>query len=262
MSPTPTLPLSDSLAIPCLDGIRALSILAVLFSHLGGTRHAYPPLPVLASLGILGVRVFFVLSGFLITFLLLGEYQRSGAISLGRFYRARILRIFPAFYTYLLAIALLKTAGLLHLPWNDIAISAGFVTDLRLTDWNVGHFWSLSTEEQFYLLWPALLLFAGRPRALKMGALAVVFTPLLSGVLSNLHFPHLGALFLSLNAIATGCVLAGMRDDLHADARYMRFLRSKWLGMLAPVAIVLRLLARARRGSLVRCHGNMYCPSD
>jgi peptidoglycan/LPS O-acetylase OafA/YrhL len=225
--------------LPGLDGIRAISILAVLFSHLAGTRHAYPHQPFMGSIGILGVRVFFVLSGFLITFLLLEERKRTGSISLRGFYGRRVRRIFPGFYSYLLAIALLKTAGFLHLPWTDFAISAGFLTDLRLTDWDLGHFWSLSTEEQFYLLWPALLMFAGRPRALKIGLTAVVLTPFLSGVLSKLHFPHLAMLLLSVNAIATGCVLAGMRERLHSNARYMGVLKSRWLGLLAVITLLL-----------------------
>lgn len=236
--------------LPSLDGIRALSILAVLFSHTGGTRGAFHHLPFMGSIGVLGVRVFFVLSGFLITFLLLEERKRTGAISLRGFYGRRMLRIFPGFYSYLLAIALLKTIGVLHLPWSDFAISAGFLADLRLTDWNVGHFWSLSTEEQFYLLWPALLMFAGRPRALKIGLMAVVLTPFLSGVLSKLHFPHLATLFLSVNAIATGCVLAGMREHLHADARYMSFLRSKWLRIL-PLLTVLAACWQGRGAVLL-----------
>jgi peptidoglycan/LPS O-acetylase OafA/YrhL len=217
--------------LPSLDGIRALSILAVLFGHLAGTRHAYRPLPFMGALAIMGVRIFFVLSGFLITFLLLQEQERTGAISLRNFYLRRMLRIFPAFYAFLFAIAVFKVGGLLHLPWSSLATAASFLTDFRVSDWNVGHFWSVSTEEQFYLLWPALLVFAGGPKALKIGLTAMVFTPFLSGALSKLDFPHLGMFFLSVNAIATGCVLAGARSRLHANAGYMRFLRSKWLGM-------------------------------
>lgn len=238
--------------LPSLDGIRALSILAVLFGHLAGTRNAYQLRPFMGILGVLGVRVFFILSGFLITFLLLGERQRTGAISLRGFYRRRMLRIFPAFYAYLLAIAILKAAGFLHLPWSDLAISAGFLTDLRQTGWNVGHFWSLSTEEQFYLVWPALLLFAGRPRAMRIALTAMLVTPLLSGALWKLQFPHLGMFLLSVNAIATGCLLAGLRDYLHASAPYMCFLRSRWIG---PLAIATLLLACWRGHGAVLLYG-------
>src|SRR4051812_4266975 len=147
--------------LPSLDGLRALSILAVLFGHVAGTRGAYQPLPFMGSLAILGVRVLFVLSGFLITFLLLKEQARTGAISLRAFYFRRMLRIFPVFYAFLLGVALLKTGGILHVPWVDLVTAGSFLGDFRTADWNVSHFWSLSTEEQFYFFWPALLVFAG-----------------------------------------------------------------------------------------------------
>jgi len=225
--------------LPSLSGVRALSILAVLISHFAATRHHASHFPVLGFIGVLGVRVFFVLSGFLITFLLLEERQRTGAISLRGFYRRRILRIFPAFYAYLLAVAALKTAGLLHLPWSDFAISAGFLTDFRPTEWNLAHFWSLSSEEQFYLLWPALLLFAGRPNAMKAALTAMLATPPLSEALTKLHYPQLAVAALSLNAIATGCLLAGVRERLHANPRYLRVLGSRWMGLLTPVPLLL-----------------------
>lgn len=221
-----------------MDGIRALSILAVLFSHLAGTSGAYRPWPFMGALASLGVHVFFILSGYLITFLLLQEHKRTGAISLRGFYRRRILRIFPAFYAYLLAIALLKTAGFLHLPWSDLATSAGFLTDLRTTGWDVGHFWSLSVQEQFYFFWPALLSFAGRISAVRAALTAMLVTPLLSGILWNLNFPHLAGVSISMNAIATGCVFAGVRERLHTNASYMNVLQSRWVGLLTLVPLL------------------------
>jgi peptidoglycan/LPS O-acetylase OafA/YrhL len=95
----------DGGRIPSLDGLRALSISAVLLGHLAG--HA--ALPAVShrrhrnghvDLADLGVRVFFVISGFLITGLLIAEHERSGTISLQRFYLRRTLRIFPAYFAY------------------------------------------------------------------------------------------------------------------------------------------------------------------
>ncbi len=232
------LPYGAPSRLPSLDGIRALSILAVLFGHLAGTRGAFPHLRFMGSIGFLGVRVFFVLSGFLITFLLLEERERTGVISLRGFYRRRMLRIFPAFYFYLLTITLLKISGVLHLPWGDLAISAGFLTDLRLTDWNVGHFWSLSTVEQFYLLWPALL-FARCTHAVTTAVVAMLMSPLLSAVLWKLNFPRLGMFFLSVNAIATGCVLAALRKRFHANTVYMSVLSSRWIGLVPVITVPL-----------------------
>src|SRR6185437_3882217 len=89
--------------IPSLDGFRAISILMVLYGHLVGTRN-FPTAAVrtfdraLGDLGHLGVLVFFVISGFLITTLLVREREKTGTISLQQFYLRRALRIFPAFY--------------------------------------------------------------------------------------------------------------------------------------------------------------------
>jgi peptidoglycan/LPS O-acetylase OafA/YrhL len=91
--------------IPSLDGLRAISICLVLLAHLVGTRSF--PLTLtsgyLLALGELGVHVFFVISGFLITRLLLDELAGTGRISLPEFYFRRTMRIFPAYYTFLLA---------------------------------------------------------------------------------------------------------------------------------------------------------------
>src|SRR5690242_4601723 len=98
--------------IPSLDGLRAVSILFVLIGHMENTRNF--PLHVSAVLGDianLGVRVFFVISGFLITTLLLKEFDRTGRISLSNFYLRRTLRIFPAFYAYALCVTAATVAG-------------------------------------------------------------------------------------------------------------------------------------------------------
>ncbi|MBO0858283.1 MAG: acyltransferase [Chloracidobacterium sp.] len=135
--------------IPALDGIRALAVFLVIFYHFGFN---WAP-------GGAGVMMFFVLSGFLITWLLLKENERYGDISLKGFYRRRILRIFPAFYAYwIILICLLSLKGK-NVLWPH-AISALFYVsnyyNAILGDPNNGfsHTWSLGIEEQFYLLWP------------------------------------------------------------------------------------------------------------
>ena len=143
---------------PALDGLRALAVLSVLVFHLDGLRGGY-----------LGVDVFFVLSGYLITGQLLAERDRTGRVSLTRFYARRAFRLLPAFW--LLAavgftvVVLLGTgsaderdeflrglvASLLYLNnyWQVVRQNMG-------AGW-LGHTWSLSLEEQFYLLWPLAL---------------------------------------------------------------------------------------------------------
>src|SRR5689334_13280323 len=101
--------------IRSLDGLRAVAITLVILSHVAfvlGAKAAHPALLRLEAVGILGVRVFFVLSGFLITDLLLQEKAATGRIDLRRFYLRRTLRIFPAYYVFLAAMAAAAACGL------------------------------------------------------------------------------------------------------------------------------------------------------
>jgi peptidoglycan/LPS O-acetylase OafA/YrhL len=117
-------------------------------------------------LGVIGVDLFFIISGFLITSLLLHEEKIYGSISVRAFYTRRVFRILPAFYAYLLAIIALRVMGLVHVPYSDILRSGAFLSDLHRfpSHWFVGHTWSLSVEEQFYVVWPALLIVFAKAR--------------------------------------------------------------------------------------------------
>src|SRR5262245_7993822 len=148
---------------PALDGVRALAVAVVLAFHLGA-----PWMPG----GYLGVSVFFTLSGFLITSLLLEERARSGRIDIGAFYVRRLRRLLPASLLCLGGIGLLAGAGLfaggdglrgavvaaLLQSENWRALFAGeSYADLFAGPSPVDHFWSLAIEEQFYVLWPLTL---------------------------------------------------------------------------------------------------------
>src|SRR5262245_22242535 len=135
--------------IPALDGFRAIAVLLVIFYHFG-----FEKVP-----GGSGVTMFFVLSGFLITWLLLKEHEKNGKISLKGFYRRRILRIFPAFYAYWLGLVFLLLITGKSILWPHAIASFVYLTNYYnaiLGDPNTGfsHTWSLAIEEQFYLLWP------------------------------------------------------------------------------------------------------------
>src|SRR4051812_13441937 len=117
--------------IPSLDGLRGVSILFVLFSHAVGTRFFLTQAqdgPFL-YLGEMGVRVFFVLSGFLITTLLLREAKRTGRIDVGRFYFRRVMRIFPAYYTFLGVLALVDALGVIGLGPGDLLRSLSYTSN-------------------------------------------------------------------------------------------------------------------------------------
>lgn len=142
--------------VPALDGIRALAVLAVMAYHRGNLPYV--------KMGSLGVHVFFVLSGMLITSLLLAEFQRSGQIDLRSFYVRRTLRLFPPLLLVLLAVTLYAVAFsarrdevLLEVLaagtyTYNVGVSDGWVTGIMLP-----HLWTLAMEAQFYLLWPILL---------------------------------------------------------------------------------------------------------
>jgi peptidoglycan/LPS O-acetylase OafA/YrhL len=233
--------------IPSLDGLRAIAIGLVLLEHLRGTA-GFPSIPALdcIEIGKLGVRIFFVISGFLITSLLLRESQMTGSIDLRAFYVRRVLRIFPAFYIYVTVVALLDTAG----GSNLVATRAGdYLAAITYTanyhrdhGWTLGHIWSLSVEEQFYLVWPAIVMLAGRTWSLRLAVFTLALAPALRFALGHLGQPAagIGERFETIcDAIATGCVLAGLRGRLDASAAYRRWLRSPaWLLAPALVAVV------------------------
>ncbi len=152
--------------VPGLDGIRAFAVAAVLLYH--GRVPWFPG-------GFLGVDVFFVLSGYLITSLLLAEYRRSGGVDLRRFWMGRARRLLPAAVTViavcLLIVAIFYTSDLGRLRGDALA------SLLYVNNWHqilahhsyfaafgrpslLQHYWSLAVEEQFYLVWPILLIWA------------------------------------------------------------------------------------------------------
>lgn len=146
--------------LPTLDGWRAVAVLLVLFSH-----HPYswsrPPWWIyqwnILFDGDLGVRIFFVVSGLLITLLLVREEQQHQQISLKRFYIRRALRILPIYVLYLLVLASLQSAGLYQDHFSSWLGSVTFTRNyLGRGDSATQHFWSLAIEEQFYATWPLL----------------------------------------------------------------------------------------------------------
>lgn len=158
-----------------LDGLRAIAVLLV-----AGFHFAYPGF----HGGFLGVDIFFVLSGFLITRLLLDEHAATATLRLGRFYGRRALRLLPAF------ILLLAVCGAFVPPmWVVAAISYvgnWFLALHRLPVSPISHTWSLAIEEQFYLVWPLLLLAMLRARMsrerIAMVAIALAGASLLQKV--------------------------------------------------------------------------------
>lgn len=228
-------PHAPSLArIPSLDGLRAVSILLVVFCHVAATANS--PVPAAAHWyarqAAVGVDIFFAISGFLITTLLLRERDATGTVSLRGFYARRALRILPAFIAYLGFVAVLDHLGWVHIATRDWIAAATYTVNFTPgVPPQLWHIWSLSVEEHFYVLWPPALLLLGLGRA---GRLALVIL-LLGPVLRWLTYTYARgtididfATFTRLDAIAVGCLLAmaaripAARSPLRAlDARPM-----------------------------------------
>ncbi len=142
-----------------LDGLRAVAVVLVILTH----AH----IPWNNNGGDVGVTAFFVLSGFLITSLLLDERDRTGRVSLPRFFARRALRLGPALSLLIVSVAVLSLVVSWPGAWQLGAVSSAFYVSnwAQAAGINIdpfGHTWSLAIEEQFYLTWPLLIALAGR----------------------------------------------------------------------------------------------------
>jgi peptidoglycan/LPS O-acetylase OafA/YrhL len=220
-----------------LDGLRGVAILLVLMFHLQ-----------LAPGGYLGVDIFFVISGFLITTLLVEEWERRGAISLKRFYARRALRLLPALFTMILAVyalmLVLRTPEESRAYSREMLVSASYIANWvtlhQVPMPTLGHTWSLSLEEQFYIFWPIILcamlaLNLSRRRILSIVCSGIVISMLLRFILFRLHRMH-----------RTG----GPEDTLALFRVYMGLdtrADSLLIGCLVSLLLVWNLLPRSPR---------------
>jgi peptidoglycan/LPS O-acetylase OafA/YrhL len=236
--------------------MRGVAVGLVLLAHvvfsLPGFREESFLTRLLGSAGVLGVNIFFALSGYLITTLLVAEKKRSGRIDLKRFYVRRTQRIFPAFYVYLATIALLGLfGGLMHVSVANFAIDALYLHNFGIggSDWYTGHSWSLDIEEQFYLIWPALTLL-GLVFSTRFALCCVVLEPLV-----RIGFYHASAplraylpvlLFTHVDVLMCGCAVAlavSMRPDV---AAFFASTRARSLVLPAFAILLLSLVPSAK----------------
>jgi peptidoglycan/LPS O-acetylase OafA/YrhL len=209
--------MQDVNKLPSLDGWRALSIALVLFEHeiySDGFPKQLIPIVAYFGAGRLGVQFFFVISGFLITWLLIREQQKTNAVNLKSFYVRRILRIFPVYYIYL---AVLAAMPLYHQSLEAWTANLTFTTNFWGSPYSTDHFWSLAVEEQFYLLWPVTLAacLPNYRRALIVLAAPLIIAPTVRLLAYKWWFPpDLSAIFQShsffpcFDSLAYGCIAA------------------------------------------------------
>jgi peptidoglycan/LPS O-acetylase OafA/YrhL len=206
--------LSES-KIPGLDGVRAIAISLVVVLHL----HFRAIRGWEESLGRTGVTLFFVLSGFLITWLLLKESDRTGDISLWHFYVRRFLRIFPGFYCFWIIYVGLALLTHKHISWGNCIAALFYINNYYwpLRGGGEGGMlltWSLGVEEQFYLIWPSIF----KRFRTHLDKTSLVLAALCGIVLLHrillLHIWHAPSLYLysafdaRMDSLATGCLLA------------------------------------------------------
>jgi peptidoglycan/LPS O-acetylase OafA/YrhL len=214
--PSPALPAR----LPSLDGWRAVAILLVLGAHsvwATGFPNQFRPQIESYFDGRLGVRIFFVISGFLITWLMLAETAQTGTVSLKNFYIRRCLRIFPVYFAFVAVMAILQ--------FTAVNVQSGrswfgILTFTRNTfgyDPISAHLWTLSVEEQFYALWPGLFLLLGCARDLRRTLQVLLLLSLMSiwvtsqnplhGSFPNWLNPPLD-FFYFVHCLAFGCAAA------------------------------------------------------
>jgi len=232
--------LNSSGRLPSLDGLRAISILLVIMGHSSVTVRGFSPgaAAILGYMGAgrLGVSTFFVISGFLITTLLAYEQRASETINLKNFYIRRAFRIFPAFYFYWLVALGLTFLGFIHLPRIELISSATYVWNYvprKIDNWFLGHTWSLSVEEQFYLLWPLILKLSG-PKRGKWIALSVIIVAPFLRVASYFLFPPVRPLIGMMlptraDSLMIGALLALLVQDKDQMELVARVVRSWWI---------------------------------
>ena len=204
--------------IPSLDGLRAISITLVILSHLVKWKHV--SLERIQTYGDLGVHVFFVLSGYLITSLLLREYDRSSTVSLRDFYIRRAFRIFPAAFVFLAVVVVLYWH---QMRWYHVAAALLYVANMDMTrPWIFGHLWSLSIEEQFYLLWPFAVKKWHRHRTVILLCVFLA-TPIFRAALYafKIHNGLVGSLPAHADQLAIGCLLAIFAPRLPKISGYL-----------------------------------------
>jgi peptidoglycan/LPS O-acetylase OafA/YrhL len=190
-----------------LDGLRAIAVLAVILSHTG------PPVLDRLGLGWHGVQLFFVLSGFLITGILLDARDTNTVRhTLRAFYARRFLRIFPAYYVVVAATALIGIPEVRQgLPWHLAYLSNWRAAHLGAWEGSTSHLWSLSVEEQFYLCWPLIILgcpMAGLPVLLAVAVLVGPLTRYLAIATGQGQFVALLPTPSNLDPLALGAGLA------------------------------------------------------
>lgn len=226
-----------------IDGWRAIAAICVVLAHAvnyrfgswsGDVAHAVQRLS--APLAELGVQVFFVISGFIITSLMLRESASTGRVNIAAFYARRTFRIMPPLFAYYLVLLLLEWGGIINLSLPSLLSSATYTCNVGFIDcqWWVAHTWSLAVEEQFYLCWP--LVVTALPAAWRSPLLCCIIAVLTLGFI--IQPPTFHSNFASFACLACGALVATsqrLRDGVSAYALTLPWLIVGVVITIAPL---------------------------
>jgi peptidoglycan/LPS O-acetylase OafA/YrhL len=253
-------PRSDGLEparLPGLDGIRAVAVTLVLLAHFCPAEATGSFLDAVVRKGGFGVEIFFVLSGFLITHLLMREEQARGTVSLPFFFARRAIRILPPLVVFLVALAAAHSLGILAISRLDLTAGLLFFRNYVGTSPETAHLWTLAIEEQFYLGWPLLLLLVPSHQfRIAICAAFILASPFWTHLVYKLasgNHVNTWRTDLRLQPILTGALFA----LLQATATGKRILKSPrlnqaWVPLAAAAVVVLVEFTEVLSFSLIR----------
>jgi peptidoglycan/LPS O-acetylase OafA/YrhL len=223
---------------------------------------------VLAPMSVTGVKLFFIISGYLITSLLLREETTTGRISLSAFYVRRIFRILPAFSVFLIVTFILSRYGIVPIPKEKFVYAALFLCNTMNCSYGLGHIWTLSIEEQFYLMWPLVFGLIVVRRALWLTTASILLFSLaffrflsMEWVNNPLYFSciALGCLYAVSGRFRASISWAAAPWTIGASMLVLIAfpfasswpLMQSWLEVLSPLCIAFIFFASFRSGSRV-----------
>ncbi len=226
--------------IPSLNGLRAISILLVIASHYK-KNYAFTiayPFGFFFN-GHFGVNIFFIISGFLITKLLLSEESTNGKISLANFYKRRTLRIFPAYYFLLIVYAFMQFFHLIYLDPISWITSIFYLKYFYMTGEETLHFWSLSVEEHFYLLYPPCFVYF-RKHLTKIAWTVIILVPIIR-IIGYIKNYSQFSLFQRADALMIGCLIALHEQRINAVIERLSWKINPSLSVLILITSILGL---------------------
>ena len=241
-----------------VDGLRAVAICLVFLNHASSAAGFPSPAASISQdphLGLAGtgVKFFFVISGFLITSILLRELDRSGTVDRMAFLRRRARRLLPTLVAFVAVVGVLRWMGVYAFAPRQLLAAVTFTG--RLGSWELGHLWSMAVQEQFYLAWALILVLGGRRLASRCAIGAVILVPIARVVHATLQ-PDVPFLYLtngaSVDTLALGCLLALHRERLATNRWFNAMVESRWSVPLLYVLGGAAVLIGWRPGVLVR----------